>query len=222
MHSATSRLAWALARSPTSRPAGCGEHGRRGARSLPPARGRRASSSVRPPGSGCAARRASDASRRSPPRGRARPRSAQARQHGAAPPRRRPRALSASPRSDPQAQAPATRAVEHRLDAPPHPRRTRNAHQCCAQTRCRSPRVARVLRAAVLERDVADLPTFRCAAMLRTEPLRRLRDLTVTVGERVPQRRRGPPRSRSTCRPGPSPARSRNPPLASSCASAER
>src|SRR5664280_1133812 len=52
-------------------------------------------------------------------------------------------------------------------------------HALQVATRCQ------VLRAAVLERDIADLPTFRRTPMLGAETLRCLCDLAVTVGERV-------------------------------------
>ena len=45
-----------------------------------------------------------------------------------------------------------------------------------------------LLGAAVLEREVAQLPAFGCAAVLGAEPLRGLCDLAVAAGERVAQR----------------------------------
>src|SRR5450759_1494311 len=45
-----------------------------------------------------------------------------------------------------------------------------------------------LLRAAVLERQVAQLPTFRCPAVLGTEALRCLCDLTMAAGKRIAQR----------------------------------
>ncbi len=49
-----------------------------------------------------------------------------------------------------------------------------------------------LLGAAVLERQVAQLPAFRGAAVLGTEPLRGLCDLTVAPGERIAQLLRDP------------------------------
>ena len=132
-----------LARSPTSRPAGSDEHARACARSPAPARGPRASSFSRPPASGCAARRPSGASRAIACAGSKLARALLKRDRTQQPRRRTPpRARSASPRSGPPSPAPAAGAAGHRLDAPPHPHRTRDAHPLLAQTRCRSPRVA--------------------------------------------------------------------------------
>src|SRR5487761_1923269 len=49
-----------------------------------------------------------------------------------------------------------------------------------------------LLGAEVLERQVAQLPAFRCAAVLGTETLRCLRDLTMAARERVTQLPRHP------------------------------
>ena len=181
MRSATSRAAFSRARSPTSRPAGWASCAAR--RSIACSCARTASVVIRPP-SRVRTRRSRIISRATAsassgwhlPGGLLQRDRAQITRL-----RRRRAARSASPRCDPRPRRSTWRARMRRSAARPRRARTRGGDRSRAHTRCRSAAGGQLLGAAVLEREVAQLPALRCPAVAGTETLRCPGDLTASA-----------------------------------------